>query len=115
IAAAIDIMRAFTLGPRDVKVRVSDRRVLRAVLLGRGVSEQQLPAAFVAIDKSERDSKDGLAGKLREAGFGTPQMDAVFETAALRGLAAVEAALANVKGGAEAGEPLQQAVGALGT
>src|SRR3989442_4631437 len=64
IAAAIDIMRAFKLGPRDVKVRVSDRRVLRTLLLGHGVSEQQLAAAFVAIDKSERDPKDVLAGKL---------------------------------------------------
>src|SRR5256886_9708985 len=27
IAAAIDIMRAFGLGPRDVQVRMSDRRV----------------------------------------------------------------------------------------
>src|SRR2546430_8842266 len=39
IAAAIDIMRAFGLGPRDVQVRMSDRRVLRTLLLGRGLSE----------------------------------------------------------------------------
>src|SRR5712692_6294571 len=43
VAAAIDIMRAFGLGPADVKVRLSDRRVLRTLLLGRGVSEAQLP------------------------------------------------------------------------
>src|SRR5574342_786864 len=30
MAAAVDIMRAFGLGPKDVKLRVSDRRVLRA-------------------------------------------------------------------------------------
>src|SRR6266540_1796467 len=54
IAAAIDIMRAFGFGAGDVRLRVSDRRVLRALLLGRGVTEQQLSAAFGAIDKSER-------------------------------------------------------------
>src|SRR5580765_1881903 len=68
IAAAIDIVRAFGLGPDDVQGRMSDRRVLRTLLLGRGVSEGQLGAAFAAIDKSERDPKDVLAAKLRESG-----------------------------------------------
>src|SRR5213083_2091224 len=113
IAAALDILRAFELGPRDVQVRMSDRRVLRTLLLGRGVSEGQLGAAFAAIDKSERDPKDVLAGKLREWGLGKRETDAVFEIAALRGLDAVLTALGKVKGGEEAGEPLRQAVGAL--
>src|SRR5216110_353199 len=113
IAAAIDIMRAFGLGPRDVQVRMSDRRVLRTLLLGRGVSEGQLGAAFAAIDKSERDPKDVLAAKLREAGIGKRETDAVFEIAALRGLDAVLSALGNVKGGEEASEPLRAASGAL--
>src|SRR5437016_9748524 len=113
IAAAIDIMRAFGLGPHDVQVRMSDRRVLRTLLLGRGLSEGQLGAAFAAIDKSERDPKDVLAAKLREAGVGKQETDAVFEIAALRGLDAVLSALGKVEGGEEAGEPLRQAVGAL--
>jgi histidyl-tRNA synthetase len=113
IAAAIDIMRAFGFGPGDVKARVSDRRVLRALLLGNGVSEAQLPSAFDAIDKSERDPKDRLAAKVRESGIGKRETDAVFEIAALRGLDAVETALGRVKGGVEAGEPLRQAVEAL--
>src|SRR6266705_1230213 len=53
IAAAIDIMRAFGLRPADVQARVSDRRVLRTLLVGKGVTEAQLPTAFDAIDKSE--------------------------------------------------------------
>src|SRR5213596_3974461 len=43
MAAAIDIVRAFGFGSGDVQVRVSDRRVLRSLLLGRGVSNSQLP------------------------------------------------------------------------
>src|SRR5438046_4567030 len=50
MAAALDIMRAFGLGPRDVQLRISDRRVLKSLLLGRGVSEGQLGAGFAAID-----------------------------------------------------------------
>src|SRR6266550_1040852 len=110
IAAAIDIMRAFGLGPRDVQVRTSDRRVLRTLLLGRGLSEGQLGAAF---DKSERVPREGIAEILSKAGIGKRATDAVFEIAALRGLDAALSALGKVKGGEEAGEPLRQAVGAL--
>src|SRR2546430_5293644 len=64
IAAAIDIMRAFGLGPRDVQVRMSDRRVLRTLLLGRGLSEGQLRAAFAPSHKRGRDPRDVLAGEV---------------------------------------------------
>ena len=113
IAAAIDILRAFDLGPKEVQARLSDRRVLRALLLGRGLTDAQLPAAFGAIDKSERVPKDALGEMLSAAGVGKRETDAVFEIAALRGLEAVSDALGKVKGGAEAGEPLRTAVEAL--
>jgi histidyl-tRNA synthetase len=110
IAAAIDIVRAFALGPKDVQARISDRRVLRALLLGRGVTETQLPAAFAAIDKADRVPQHVLVEMMREA-VGEP--DPILEIAQLKGLDAVTAALAKVKGGAEAGEPLRTAVEAL--
>src|SRR5213593_1038819 len=113
IAAAIDIMRAFGFKAADVRARVSDRGVLRTLLLGRGITEAQLPTAFEAIDKSERVPKDVVAAKLRETGMGKRETDAVFEIPALRGLDAVLTALGNVKGGEEASEPLRAASGAL--
>jgi len=113
IAAAIDIMRAFGLGPQDVQARISDRRVLRALLLGRGVTEAQLPAAFGVIDKSERVPREALEEMLQTAGLGKSETRAVLEIAALRGLEAVSAALAKVKGGEDAGEPLRTAIEAL--
>ena len=113
IAAAIDIMRAFGLKPADIRARVSDRRVLRTLLLGRGITEAQLPTAFEAIDKSERVPKEAFAEILAKGGIGKRETDAVFEIGALRGLDAVATALGKVKGGEEAGEPLRQAVGAL--
>jgi histidyl-tRNA synthetase len=112
IAAALDIMRALGLGPGDIRARVSDRRVLRALLLGRGVTEGQLSSAFAAIDRSERVPREALAEGLQQAGYSATAIDAVFEIARLRGLDAVMAALAAVNG-AEAGEPLREACGAL--
>jgi histidyl-tRNA synthetase len=58
MAAALDIMRAFGLGPKDVQLRISDRKVIRSLLLGRGLTEGQLPAAFAVIDRSERVPKN---------------------------------------------------------
>src|SRR5919107_639901 len=61
IALAIDIMRAFGLGPQDVRVRVSDRRLLTAILRQRGVPERSMPKAFEFIDKVERLSQEQIA------------------------------------------------------
>ena len=58
IALAIDVMRAFGLGPEDVRVRLSDRRVLSALLLHRGVPPSGLSKAYEFIDKIERLGKE---------------------------------------------------------
>jgi len=112
MAAAVDITRAFGLGSDAVRLRVSDRRVLRALLLGHGVTEAQLPVAYAAIDKSERDPHDVIAHRLTQGGLTDRARDGVFQVAGLKGLSAVSAALAAVAA-ADAGGPLTEAVGAL--
>lgn len=67
LAVAVDIMRAFGLTERDVRARVSDRRLLAALLRGMGLTDAQLPAAYAAVDKVERDPRDVLVERLREA------------------------------------------------
>src|SRR6267142_4884593 len=86
LAAAIDIMRAFGFGPKDVQARISDRRVLRALLLGRGVTEAQLPPAYAAIDKADRVPQHVLVEMMRDA-VGDP--DPILEIAQLKSLDAV--------------------------
>src|SRR5690349_15499219 len=39
LAASLDMMRAFGLGPDDVRARVSDRRLLNALLAALGITE----------------------------------------------------------------------------
>src|SRR5688572_7144645 len=58
IALAIDVMQAFGLGPKDVRVRLSDRRVLSSILARRGVPSVAMPKAFDFIDKVERLRKE---------------------------------------------------------
>ena len=114
IALAVDVMRAFGLGPADVRVRLSDRRVLRALLLGAGITESQLSAAYQAVDKIERSDRRALAEQLGAAGVAAEAAERVFEVAGLRGMPAVEAALARRPAGPEAGAPLRRVVDALG-
>jgi histidyl-tRNA synthetase len=112
MAAAVDVLRAFGLGPDAVRLRISDRRVLRALLIGHGVTEDQLPAAYAAIDKSERDPHDVIAQRLAQGGFDDKARNGVLQVAGLKGLNAVSAALA-AAAATEVGAPLSEAVGAL--
>lgn len=115
IALAIDMMRGFGLGPDAVRVRLSDRRVLQALLQGAGVTVEQLPAAYGVIDKLERMKPEQLA-ELREgadARFGAGVGGRIIEVASLRGWPAVAAALAALPGGPEAGAPFRATLDAL--
>jgi histidyl-tRNA synthetase len=71
LAAAIDMLRAFGLTEQDFVARVSDRRLLRALLLHAGVPEDQLVLVYNIVDKLERDPREVIARRLRdEAGMG---------------------------------------------
>ena len=78
------------------------------------MTEDQLGAAFQAVDKIERFERAALAEQLAGAGVAPQAIERVFEVAALRGLPAVEAALARVPGGDASGAPLRRVVDALG-
>jgi histidyl-tRNA synthetase len=67
LAVAIDVMRAVGLTPRDVRARVSDRRLLTAVLAQVGVKKAELPAVFAAIDKAAREPRDVTLGTVQKA------------------------------------------------
>jgi histidyl-tRNA synthetase len=58
LAVALDGLRELGLGPDDVRARVSDRRLLAAVLRGVGVTDDRLTAAYAVIDKVERQSRE---------------------------------------------------------
>ena len=68
LAVALDIMRTCGLTSEDVVARVSDRRLLTSLLSAWGVPDESMPAAYATIDKIERDPRDRLVERLREAG-----------------------------------------------
>jgi histidyl-tRNA synthetase len=79
LAAAIDMLRAFGLTAEDFVARISDRRLLRALLLEAGVPEAQLTLAYNIVDKLERDPREVIHKRLTgEVGVTAEQADAVL-------------------------------------
>src|SRR3954468_7772606 len=64
LAVAIEIMAGCGLTSADVRARVSDRRLLRALLLAIGIEESTLEATFSIIDKIERQPREVTSEKL---------------------------------------------------
>lgn len=69
LAVAIDIMREFRLTREDVVARVSDRRLLAALVKGAGVPEEKLYDVYQAIDKVERETRERFVERFAEAGI----------------------------------------------
>ncbi len=68
IALAIDVMRAFGFTPADVKVRISDRSLLKTVLGAMGIKGEQLALAYQALDKMGRREFADIRQALEAAG-----------------------------------------------
>jgi histidyl-tRNA synthetase len=64
LAVAVDVMRSLGLEPTDVRARVSDRRLLTALLSHVGVKKGELPAVFAAIDKAGREPRETTLDKV---------------------------------------------------
>src|SRR5919206_1833155 len=78
LAVAVDIMRALGLTPDQVVARVSDRRLLRALLNRFGISEEQQPAVFGVIDKIDRQPRAVSAEKLAAIGLAEAARESLF-------------------------------------
>jgi len=91
LAVAIDALRELGLGPGDFRARVSDRRLLSALLRGAGVREEALPAAYGVIDKLEREELSRSVRRLEEECGLTPSQAAgaveLFRTGSLEAAA----------------------------
>ena len=98
LAVAIDIMRALGLGPDDVVARVSDRRLLAAILRGIGLPEESLSAAYATIDKYERQPRIVSDEKLAALGMPQGARERLFELLAIHDLDALRAATEGMGG-----------------
>jgi len=110
IALAIDVMRELGLTERDVRVRVSDRRILKVLLGELQVPEAQQPLAWQLLDKLGRGEYAGIRARLIEAGLDEGRIAALEALKDVRTFQDLEADYPLAAG---AGEPLHQAFTAL--
>ncbi|MGI8818513.1 MAG: histidine--tRNA ligase, partial [Gemmatimonadales bacterium] len=109
VALAIDVMRAFGLGPADVRVRLSDRRVLTSILEGRGVPASGMGKAFEFIDKVERLRKEQVEelASTSEA-FAPATVQDLVDISRIRGWAQLEKELGRSPEAAKVADPLRE-------
>jgi histidyl-tRNA synthetase len=80
LAVALDALRAFGLTATDVRARVSDRRLLSALLHEIGVPDTGLAGAYAVIDKLEREPRDRSRTRLvDEVGLAAAVADRLLE------------------------------------
>ncbi len=73
ISVAVDALREFGLGPDDVDVRVSDRRLAAALMRRLGIPEEALGHVFTVLDKRDKVPPEALETMLSEAGLSQEQ------------------------------------------
>jgi len=92
LAVAIDALRELGLTADDFRARVSDRRLLSALLRACGVADEAMAAAYAAVDKMERTPAEKTRTRLTsEAGLTEAEADAVISLFDESGLDALEA------------------------
>lgn len=60
---------------KNFKVRINDRRILKAMAAYCGFSEESYDAVFIILDKMDKIGMDGVAAELLEAGFEKADID----------------------------------------
>ena len=94
LAASLDMMREFGLGPDDVRARVSDRRLLHAVLEALGIVDAVHDAVFAIIDKIERTPRAVAEEKFAALEIPSDAVRRLYDLLVIRSPGALRAALA---------------------
>lgn len=89
LAVAIEIMRSLGLTSSDVVARVSDRRLLSALVREVGVAESVVEPLFAVIDKIDRQPREASAARLAALGMGEDQIGRLFSLFEARSPAAL--------------------------
>jgi histidyl-tRNA synthetase len=113
IALAVDSVRAFGLGPTDFRVRLSDRRLLTALLRGLGLDDALAAVVYQVLDKLGRVPEAVSVERLSQAGLATDQIDRVLALARVRRWDELARSAADLGEGLEAGTPLRSTIAAL--
>ena len=82
--AEIELILATTttlgrLGFKDFKVRINDRKILKAMAAYSGFPEEEYDNVFITLDKMDKIGADGVAKELIDSGFDSASVDKYLE------------------------------------
>ncbi|MBN2584449.1 MAG: ATP phosphoribosyltransferase regulatory subunit, partial [Planctomycetes bacterium] len=86
ILVAIDALREFGLRPENVQVRLSNRKLLAAMLKALGIADNVIPGVYLALDKRGKvppDVLDKMLDDLRLSADQRQALDALFSMTSL--------------------------------
>ena len=109
--AEIELILATTttlgkLGFSNFKVRINERRILKAMAAYSGFPEEQYDLVFIILDKMDKIGLDGVKAELLESGFTQEMVDKYGKL--FEGMQAAEDAIAYLAG--ELGDYLEEGV-----
>ncbi|HEU4523432.1 MAG TPA: histidine--tRNA ligase [Gemmatimonadales bacterium] len=113
IALAVDAVRAFGIGPEDVRVRVSDRRLLAALLNALRVGEGQAATVYQVFDKLRRTPEEVSVRRLAESGLGSGTVDRLLAVARARSWEELVGVAPALAGALDQGDALRRTLEAL--
>jgi histidyl-tRNA synthetase len=112
VGLALDVMRAFGMGPADVRVRLSDRRLLGGILSSLGLDGGAQTLAHQALDKLGRSEYAGRRQALIDGGVAAR---AISQIESLKDLRDLDEVMRQFPDAAPSAAPLQAMLDALGT
>ncbi len=101
VALAIDVMRELGLTAADVRVRMSDRRLLSGILAALGFDAALVPLAFQALDKVGRSEYAGRRQALIDRGVAAEPIARLEALGSIRSFEALELAFPGLALGGE--------------
>ncbi|PSC70770.1 histidine-tRNA cytoplasmic isoform B [Micractinium conductrix] len=93
LAAIVAFFSRLGLGPADVGLKVSSRKVLQAVLARYGVAEASFGPVCVVVDKMEKIPREKVVEELEKLGVAADAIDGILQALSLRSVEELEAVL----------------------
>jgi histidyl-tRNA synthetase len=113
IALAIDVMRAFGFTAESVRVRLSDRRILNALLSSFHLTEEQVAAIYAWLDKQGRSASSTHRQRLQDLKIDPDVVDFLNAACGVKDITRLKRVFAQKPQAAAALSSLERVVDAL--
>ena len=83
LAAVTTFFRRVGLGPEDIGIKVSSRKILQSMLAGIGIADDKFAQVCILVDKMEKVPREVVGEEMRRLGIADSAVDRIAEITAL--------------------------------